>query len=246
MASIFSELYSDFLDDVKVYPEKLDVTAISFMRRFTRAVQEFQRDTEYIEAIVKIDKNPQRPYFILPRIAIRVLEIRDSTGRPILLNEYLQWSRNTEIQRSGYFETPIDDDYRVPYYRRTALATIYDREIAFQGMEEHDFIHVYYIPDLPAFTAPEATPDMNDIWQEWYPLDDNFMDMFTTKRLRPELSFFERAFLDKTIAMYIRSLGNINYRVYEERYKEEVANAIAIKPTYWKSAVTDYFLAPYS
>lgn len=247
MASLFAEIYADFRDTAKVYMEKLDVTPISFMRRYTRAIQEFQRDTEYVESIVDIDRNPQPPYFVLPRTAIRVLEVRDSNMRPLLLNSYLQWSRNLEIQGNNTYETPVDYDYRLgQYVQRTALSTVYNREITFQGIEQHNRIRVYYIPDLPAFTAPETPSDMNDIWAPWFPIETNFETQFTTRRLRPELAPFEQAFLDKALGMYIRSLGNSNYRVFEESYKMELQNALMLKPTYMKEAVADYFLAPYS
>ena len=49
MASTFLELYSDFQDEVKLYTEKLDVTELSFMRRFTKGIQAFQQETEYVE-----------------------------------------------------------------------------------------------------------------------------------------------------------------------------------------------------
>ena len=45
MASTFLELYSDFQDEVKLYTEKLDVTELSFMRRFTKGIQAFQQET---------------------------------------------------------------------------------------------------------------------------------------------------------------------------------------------------------
>jgi hypothetical protein len=247
MASLFAELYADFIDSAKVYQEKLDVTPISFMRRYTRAIQQFQRDTEYVEAIVDIAKAATPPYFILPRTAIRVLEVRDMNSRPILLNSYLQISRNLEIQGNRTYETPIDYDTRLQQYTQaTALGTVYNREINFQDAANHSTIRVYYVPDLPAFTAPEAVPDLNDIWAAWFPIETNFEAMFTTRRLHPAIAPFEEAFLDKALALYIRSLGNANYRVYEEAYKEEVQNAIILKPTYFKEAVADYFIAPYS
>jgi hypothetical protein len=246
MASVFSELYADFIDTAKVYQEKLDVTPISFMRRYTRAIQEFQRDTEYVQAIVDITKNPAPPYFVLPRSVLRVIEVRDSNMRPLVLNEYLQWSRNIEIQRNNTYETPVDYDLRLPYTERSSLSTVYNREVTFQGLDVHDSIRVYYIPDIAAFTAPEPTPDFNDIWQAWFPIETNFEGMFTTRRLRPELAPFEEMFLNKSLALYIRSLGNSNYRVFEDSYKEGLENAILLKPTLFSEAVTDYFLAPYS
>lgn len=246
MASIFSELYSDFRDMAKVYQEKLDVTAISFMRRFSRAIQEFQRDTEYVEAMVRVTRSATPPYFVLPPNTIRVIEVRDSNNRPMIMNDYLQWSRNLEIQKNNTYETPVDDDWRLPYTERTALGTVWNREYSFQNLLDHPFIDVYYIPDLPAFTAPSAVPTIFDLWASWFPIDVNFETQFSTTRLRPELAPFEQALLEKALSLYIRSLGNANYQVYENFYRMEVENAKLIKPTLWKHGVSDYFLAPYS
>lgn len=246
MGSIFAEVYADFIDTAKVYQEKLDITPISFMRRFTRAIQEFQRDTEYVQAIVDIAKAASPPWFVLPRNCIRIIEVMDSGNRPIMINDFEQYIRNTEIQKNNTYETPVDFDLRLPYTQRTALGTVYNREVGFQDSANHNTIRVYYIPDIPAFTAPEPTPDLNDIWAAWFPIETNFETMFTTMRVRPELAPFEQAFLERALGEYIRSLGNSNYRVFEERYREEVANAKFIKPTLFKGGVSDYFLAPYS
>ena len=113
MASTFAELYSDFQDRVKAYVEKLDITEYSFMRMLTQGIQKFQRETEYAEKVVKIQKevNGNREVFIVPNDMIRPIDVRAMHETPygveeeiFLLQSYEQFIRNKDSGRWGIWK----------------------------------------------------------------------------------------------------------------------------------------------
>ncbi len=251
MASTFAELYSDFLDSVKIYTEKLDETELMFMRRFTRGMQIFQRETEYIDMQATVLRQTVAPFFTMPFTALRIIEIRDASGRVMLLNETVQYGRNLD---AGYYSrTPHTFDLmQKPYSTPTRLVTNIGRELILQNDDPatDTQISVYFIPDLPAFTQPDQpvpTPARPwEIWTAWYPIDTNFFTMFTTRRLVPQLRPYENAFTDYAIASYLKSVGSVNYRVYEESFYREIERSKMNKPLNAKEQGRDYTLALWS
>ena len=258
MASTFAELYSDFQDRVKAYVEKLDITEYSFMRMLTQGIQKFQRETEYAEKVVKIQKevNGNREVFIVPNDMIRPIDVRAMHETPygveeeiFLLQSYEQFIRNKDKWEMGYLETPTDYELRIPH-KRTApavrarghvrLATIYSRELLTFPEYKGNELVVWYIPDLYPISAG------TEHWEPWYPLDVNFMRMFTTARITPSLAPFETSFVDYVLSVYIQSKGSANYRVYEEQFMAAIQRAIETKPTLFREAVADYMFAPFS
>lgn len=248
MGSTFAELYSDFQDAVKVYTEKLDEQPVSFMRKLTRGMQLFQRQTEYLETSGTITKQLVIPFWRIPANCIRIVEIRDVNNRNILLQGFTQYNRNTDIQGSGMYETPADYDYRLTHMNtQTRLIAVYGRELVLQNDATTDTsLIIYYIPDIPALTQPANPATVLDIWSAWYPINTNFDALFTTTRLVPSLAIFEQAYLDFAISTYLKSVGSQNYKIYEESFMNEVANAIAIKPVYNKEATSLYNMAVWS
>ena len=247
MASTFAELYSDFLDSVKIYTEKLDETELMFMRRFTRGMQIFQRETEYIDMQAIVTRQATAPFFTMPFTALRIIEVRDASNRVILLNETVQFGRNLD---AGYYSrTPHTFDLMQKSFNTpTRLVTNIGRELILQGdnSTSDTQLFVYFIPDLPAFSQPSTPADPWDIWQRWYPIDTSFFNLFTTARLVPQLAPYENAFTDYAIASYLKSVGSVNYRVYEESFYREIEKAKMNKPLNAKEQARDYTLALWS
>jgi hypothetical protein len=255
MASTFAELYSDYQDAVKAYTEKLDVNPVSFMRQITRGMQLFQRETEYVERVVTLNKNIDG-FWIVPADMLRIVELREYIGdetRPIILNEYTQQSRNMETERSRHSDVPHDWDLRGTnqagrggWTDKSKIASLYGRELYMYPTYDGDDIDLYYIPDILAFTSPSAAPSPSDQWQDWFPLETNFNNLFTTARITPSLAPYEAAFLDYAISLFIKSKGSANYLVYERRFYNDIQRAKDNKPSYYSQGSADYYLAPWS
>lgn len=257
MASTFAELFSDFQDLSKNYTEKLDVTELSFMRYFTRGIQEFQKQTEYVEKtwIVQRGVDPDPAIFIVPDDMLRIVDVRavtsSSTGLDesiFLLQDYTQFKRNQDKWVNGYLETPTDYGLRIRnkatasgrYRDQIPIATIWRRELLTFPEYTGDELSIWYIPDLHAISETSSQ------WTPWYPYATNFMTNFTTMKVTPELAMFEQTFLDYALSMFIKSKGSANYKVYEQSFQQSVEWAKVNKPILYREGVADYMFAPYS
>ena len=129
MASTFAELFSDFQDIARLYTEKLNVTELNFMRLYTRGIQNFQRRTEYVEKIMRVNKQLTPPYFTLPLDALRVIEIRDPDNKKVLLQDFTQWYNGVDNIPTGRNRVPTHHDY-LNINKDTPLITVFDRELA--------------------------------------------------------------------------------------------------------------------
>lgn len=257
MSSSFAELYSDFQDKVKAYTEKLDITEFSFMRLYTRGMQTFQRETEYIEKTVDIQRGvpPDAPIFIVPDDMLRIVDVRGLTNTAcgvqeeiMLLQDYEQFIRNKDKWDGGYLETPTDYGMRIPYKRTVSagrgnqirLATIWQRELITFPEFEGDTLTIWYIPDIHAIS------NLSSQWASWFPYDTNFLNQFRSTTLNPSIAQFEKAFLDYAVSEYIQSKGSANYKVFEANFNAAVVRAIETKPTLYREGTTSYMFAPWS
>lgn len=250
MASYFSELYSDFQDRVKEYKEKLDITELSFMRMLTKGVQKFQQKVKLVERNVLVPRNVLTDAFPLPNDFLQLIEAKDEEGYTLVSMSWTQFTRNVEKRSDAneYVETTHDYMMRLrEYYSRNAKSnyprhiTIFARNFAvFPNPSLDDNISFRYYPDMPAISRNSAD------WTAWFVggVFDN--SVFVSAQLHRSLAPYEDAFVDYAIAEYLMSIGSINYKVYEQRFQEEVQRAIAEKPTLVKEMVRDYMFAPYS
>lgn len=268
MASTFAELYSDFRDSVKLYTEKLDVTELEFMRFISRAMQLFQRETEYIETYAEITKGTDG--FYIPEDMIRPVVLKDVNGYTLLQQSYPQYARNLELWHDGFLETPIDYSMRMQSYlseqedkypsrtdgmdfSTSRIYTIFNRKIMMYPDYDDTKIYLWYIPDVHAISINSSqwsTYDMNTgIFSQpylWYPIDTQFSTMFATTGINVLLAPFEEAFLDYAISKFLKSQGSANYKVFEMGFKEAVQWAIENKPQKFHEGVGEYMFAPFS
>jgi len=261
MASTFAEIYSDFRDMVKVYTTKLDVTPLQFMRLYSKGMAEFQRDTEYLEAYVEIDKD-SNGNFAVPVDMLRLVEVRDKNDLDLLIQGYTQYRRNVEKTVDGYIETPTNYSIRLRgiynglQYGNVSdtarMVTIWNRRLLIYPDLGDTILNVFYIPvihpissnsfqwsDYDATTNPTPTT-------KWYPIDTRFDTMFTTTGLHPTLAPFEGVFLNYAVSKYLESQGNQNYIVFEKAYEKDVKKAIEEKPSYYREGVASYHMSPWS
>lgn len=238
MASTFYELFSDFQDKIKQYTETLDVTEYQFVRLITRGVQKFQRDTEYIEAMATIPRNPSAPFYNMPLDVLRVIMIVDSNGIETVINGTDQGQRMREMQNTRYARTPRVHDYQLR--TNAQLATMYNNVLTITPDTGEPFYTMYFIPDISAISSSSTQ------WATWFPHTVNFIPMFMSTGIPRALVPYEEACLNWAVAEYIKSKGSANYVVFENNYKSEVKQAILNKPLYNKQQARDYFMSPYS
>lgn len=238
MASTFAELYGDYLDSIKQYSQKLDVTPMQFLRAYTRGMQHFQRETEYIEHAAKVLPDPTTGDFFLPTDLWRLEQIKDSNNLTLIPQSPDQFEETVERDvNTGLTEVPSrrswftrNDKTPMRYY------TIYERTIRPNILypATDTYFHIRYIPDLHAFSRNSAQ------WAPFFVDDNAFQTQFETTGVTPALAPFENAFTDYAIAQFIKSQGSVNYKVFEISYMQEVEKAKLVKPTYFTEGKADY------
>ncbi len=261
MASTFAELFSDYQNAIKVYTEELDFTEIQFMRDFTRGMQKFQRETEYVQWAVWLNRDANGN-FVLPQELLRIVEIRDDCGDIILGQEYNQFVRNVDKYTTGKLETPYDYTIRtdkkvlysspnllplavrnlpntLPQFKEQRMWAVYNRIIFIFPPYNGNVLLLRYIPDIHAFSSNSPQ------WTAWF-TGNQFENLFRTSRVVDELAPYEDSFTKYAIMEYIRSKGSVNYRVFENEFWAEVERAKINKPLYFQEGVREYFFAPYS
>ncbi len=252
MASTFKELYDEFKDAVKIYTEKLDITETAFVRMLSRGMQIFQRETEYIEKWAEINVLPDSENFPLPDDVLRIIEMRDKNDLAFVMTEFTQFNRIRENIATGLIETPRDYTRHV-YALRKGLArifTVYAQEILIHPYENDKSVKLYYIVNLHPMSEKSSQWNTVDpitgTPTGWYPLNTRFETMFHNAMINYVLQPYEYAFLNFAIAEYIKSQGNINYKVFEEMFYVEIEKAKLNKPTLFKEGTPQYCLAPHS
>lgn len=267
MGSTFKEIYSDYQDQIKNYVEKLDVTPLSFMRQYTRGMQVFQRETEYFEKVVKIQRDTATSNFLAPDDFDRLIEAKDYNGKTLLYLDYTQFTRIAEKFDNGLLETPtdystrliqtiaaIDGLYGIKGYDRydylgqgqeqwTKIITMFDRVFYINDDDttNNTDITINYIPIL------EPISNSSSQWTAWQPLGEvNFTTAFNNFRLSPELINYEETFLNFAISRFLRSQGSVNYKVFDQEFWSDIKRAIINKPTKFKEGVRSYNMGPFS
>ena len=266
MASTFAEMFSDFQDNVKIYTEKLDITEMQFLRLLTKGMQKFQRQTEYIENVMRITPDPVTTAYMIPNGLLRLIEVKDKDFYSVLMQSPEQFIRIVEKWQDGYLETPTDWQIRkqgylrnnnpTPQYTRTSgvneyqfgrICTIIARELRVQPIASTDtYFDLYYIPDLDPFSINSTQWNTGDPLTSWFPEDTNFYTRFSTASINPAISMWEDTFVSYATAEYIKSRGSRNYQVFEAQYKADVELAKLEKPVLFREAVSDYMMSPYS
>lgn len=261
MASTFQELYSDFTDLVKIYTTKLDVTPLQFMRLFSKGMAEFQRETEYLEAYVEVDKDVNG-VFTVPVDMLRLVELKDKHGVNFLIQNYEQFRRNVEKTTDGFIETPTNYSIRLKgifnglTYGNVSdtarMAAMWNRRFLIYPDLNDVTLKVYYIPELHPISQnsrqwSDYDPNTNPApTTKWFPFDSRFNTMFSSTGVHPSLSPYESTFLDYAVGTYIKSQGSPNYAVFEKSYAIGVEKAKVNKPSYYREGVASYHMAPKS
>lgn len=240
MASTFRELYDEFTDSVKVYTEKLDVTERLFMRFYTRGMQKFQRETNYMESWLEVTKDSQ-DRFLAPNDMLSCVDVKDEDGRQMLVVDYEQYVRILQLADADgeYLETPTDFDMRLD--SDSHVTAIWNRVFVFYPAYTGDSITVHYIPDMDAFSENSSQ------WAAWYATPADFETYFNSSGVTPSLAPYEDAFLDFAIYRYLRTQGQAEHAgMYLKLYNEQVGKAKIEKPVYYKEIRRPYQMAPYS
>lgn len=269
MASTFRELYSDYQIALRVFIEKLPTDEVTFMRSFTRGMQQFQRETEYLEKKITFLKAAQEPYYTIPIDCLRIIQIKDvdanGHGRLCVPMGVKQRDAYNEKMSNGlYGDVKLLDYHRgYSYNNDSTRYSIHDNEIRFSRGEEPyepDEILLFYKPDIPAFGAPLWTPGTNTpifnyytYWDAWYSLntlnvptlDATFQTMFESTRVNPLLAPYEHTFMMYAISEYIMAAQSPNFKEYERKYKEEVEFAKQYLPEYSHHSTRDYNISPW-
>jgi len=249
MASSFRELYDDFLDQTVIYTAELPVTEPRFMRLLTRGVQIFQRETMYVDQTATLTKSDDGNGNITFRTPIdfwQPIELQDVNGKTLIKMEHTQQRRNIEYDETGKLETPVD--YSLRLGDRSAWGyggnhartySIFERQIVLYPDDGDTTLYLFYVPDLHSFSVNSP------MWAGWTP-DTNFQIMFNTRGIDHQIAMYEASFLDYAIAEFLKSRGQANFIVYENRWQQFMKTAKENRPVFYSNGQRDYHFAPYS
>jgi hypothetical protein len=253
MSSTFAELYSDFQDAIKVYTPKFDVTEVSFMRMITRGIQVFQRETEIVQVIEDITRTPPNP-FAVPEYFRRLLQVRNSGDEEYMIVSWRQFLRHRDespegdptnltwnygINLGGYEQVTYNPQSVTVIPKPMKVCSLYGRNLLIHPDSGEEKLTIWFIPDLQAFSVNSV------FWQNWFPIDTNFDNLFRTARINPDLAPYEQCFVDYAVAQWLKSQGSINYQVYERSFWDEVQRAYLTKPVYTQEAKARYHSSPW-
>ena len=181
MASTWSSLYSDFRSAVKIYTEKLDVTAVEFMRKISRAMQQFQRDTKMVESYAILTYDSTNEYFMLPTDVMMIILVKDSNDYTIIQQDFTQFRRNIEQLETGRQTVPAKYSYKISrepnadtnlyrirnnnYYplEQARMYSVYAGTLLLYPYLNDTTLKLWYYPDMPAFDRTAA------LWEDWFP-----------------------------------------------------------------------------
>ena len=261
MASSYMELYSDFRDDIKAYVQELDVTELSFMRRLTKGMQQFQQETEYVKLIEEVVAN-EHGHFYLPYDIKRIIKIIWDGHEDVQFvpNGFTQLAEN--IAR-GDRKEEIRSNYLInkPYNTQVVLFSDYNGFLVFDTKIPADAtLRVFCVPDISPISdsgwlwnIPDDTTVTPTIYKSWYPLNEiitvngkqtsRFSYMMETNQMPRSMSLYESNILDYAISGYIKSKGSVNYKVYEEKFYTGISRAKAHEVSYFSNGVADYNFA---
>jgi hypothetical protein len=255
MASTFAELFSDFRESVISYTEKLDITERAFMRSYTRGMQNFQREVELVDGFSTLNRDIVDDVFYAPDDMLRMVALKDSSDKTILLQGHTQFQRDVELYPLGHQEAPaaysqrLDrqpieltfstaDGIRTNVTKTARIATIWQNVITIYPDLDDLTLSLWYVPDIQAFSKNSSQ------WADFFLTEVAFDTEFQTASLTQRLAPYENTFLNYAIADYIRSKGSANYKVFEDWYLKDVERAKINKPTYNKGMTRSYFLSP--
>lgn len=250
MSSTFKELYDDFREGVKSYTAELDITKQGWMRLYTQAMRDFQKQTELIDKYVRIPIDTTDNVFYQPNDTIRILRVTDMDGLSLISNSFEQFVRNREVITNERYDYQRDNYTRrvIGTYRieKARLFTVYNRTILIHPTTREDGttdteIDVWYIPDLEPYSSNSSQ------WTEWFPYDTNFDTYFNTSSVNPILSRFEDVFNTLTKADFLESRGAKEIADgFRKAYQISVEKAYLNKPRYFTEGTVDYRFAPFS
>jgi len=187
--------------------------------------------------------------------------VKDTCENTLIAQKYQQFSRNVERYPRGYLETPTDYSLRLErsteeYSRgdccistsgNARMWSLYNRVFnLYPETEDDNFIILRYIPDIHAISSKSAQWNTGDPTTTWYPTNQYFDTMFRNAGVAASLHPYEQAFMDYAVALFIKSQGSRNYKIFEDSFWTEVERAKVNKPDYFTEGVGDYFMAPWS
>lgn len=266
--STFIELFSDFQEEVKLYYPDATVSYRMFMRRISRAAQDFQRQAKVVENKKEIYANNE---FFLGNDVLEIIEITDEDNNPLLPMEYKQ--ARHEIQVSGPNVNGITDNYyvgpnlakrrinraenvashdlgKIPpptgdenWGQHTRVFTVAANRVVVYPETlngENDYLlNVYYYEDIAPFSSQE------EAWKKWFLNDESFNLMFQNTGFNDPLQQYESIILMKATIEFLRSrLDKDQLSALQREYKNELQSVIENKPTLFRGGVAMYNLSP--
>jgi hypothetical protein len=137
--SLLVEVYSDYKSEIKSYTQDIVPTPYMFVRDYSIAISEFQKETAYIEASVQIDKASDGKFYV-PKDYYRMLQVLTSEGKILDTKSPNQFDYRYRKQ------VVYNTDLGITYSNARDFYTVFNGEIV--TGQDYDTLYVRYIPYL--------------------------------------------------------------------------------------------------
>jgi hypothetical protein len=258
MATYF-ELYGDYTSKLRAYVQNVAITELSFMRDLSSGMQEFQKKTGRIGRIIDVTPDADGRW-LLPFETTAVHKIVN------LNNENMEfvsrgWTQLYDDISKGRRYEEMRPNYMIgrPKNKDVVGFSIMNRFIKFDRQLLPDTVlRMYVTPNLNSLSTmswfwsmPDDLTHVPPLYNNWFPFDEiltlpdsskttRFKMMMATQTMPYPLNEYESEILCYPIYQYIMSIGNANYKVYEARFMQAIAEAKADEPVYVSNTTAEY------
>lgn len=136
--SLMTEVYADYKNEIRSYTQDIVPTPFMFMRDYSIAMSEFQKETKYIEASLKIE--PVNNKFYVPADYYYMTQVLSPCGN--ILEERSAKQFDYRFNKNIYYSAHMGIE---PYSGR-GFYTIYNGEIVVD--KDYEALYIRYIPHL--------------------------------------------------------------------------------------------------
>jgi len=265
----YQELYSNFVESVKLYHQDAVFTDKLFMSLITRAAREFQRMTKFLETEKLVYKAND---YDTGNDIVEVIEISDRYNTKLITMSYQQARREVERSGTGFnaesndvngwlgwqwrynnhaenvynYDSkrsknnfPNERESTTTWGNHTRIATIMKNRLYVYPTDADSIDDEYF----RILYYPDIHPfsEKSTQWSEWFPYDTNFNELFMTTGFDGVLSQYEDLFVEKAVSTFVMNRLDTNQAFIRKGiWIEGVKLALSNKPTLYSPGVSVY------
>jgi len=254
--SAWIDLYEDYRDRLKLYQEVPDITPVEFMRKLSYSLRHVQSSTGYVRGLKTANSTSSSQDGTVYSLTgppgddvETLLLVLDPYKREIFPAQPAYFQDTYEMSLVGKNDfprhhaagkagtappIPILPGYggaienRIYWQPDRTTITVYPEVPGGQP------IQIYYIVFIPAFSATATW-----LWNNFFPIDNNFMNGFTTA-MPAQFAPLEEAVLYHALFTQLQAQRNPSWQEVLGLYKQQIELLMRNRPTNSVGNVSPY------